>query len=97
MARTVRALAIVVLAALAASSLAGDPVPRPISGFLRGRPEWVFTFDYDRPEREIAWALGQIGPDATVATPLLEEWKTKGDRITRVPAAQALRRIKTKK
>ena len=47
--------------------------------------------------RMLAVALGRIGPDAAAAIPALEALKSKGDETIRVPAAQALRRIRAKK
>ncbi len=42
-------------------------------------------------------ALGRIGPDAAAAIPALTALRDKGDETIRVPAAQALRRIRAKK
>jgi hypothetical protein len=47
--------------------------------------------------RRLAVALGRIGPDAAAAIPALTALRDKGDETIRVPAAQALRRIKAKK
>src|SRR6185436_10060516 len=53
-----------------------------------------FFADY---RERLAAALGRIGPDAAAAVSALDEWKSKGDETIRVPAAQALRRIRAKK
>ena len=45
----------------------------------------------------LAGALGRIGPDATAAVPALTALRNNGDETIRVPAAQALRRIRAKK
>ena len=47
--------------------------------------------------RSAAVALGRIGPDAAAAVPALTALRDKGDETIRVPAAQALRRIRAKK
>jgi hypothetical protein len=47
--------------------------------------------------QRLAVALGRVAAGGALAVPTLEEWKTKGDETIRVPAAQALRRIRAKK
>jgi hypothetical protein len=51
----------------------------------------------DRGSEAAAVALGRIGPDAAAAIPALTALRDKGDETIRVPAAQALRRIRAKK
>jgi hypothetical protein len=47
--------------------------------------------------RQSVLALGRIGPDAAAAIPALAVLRDHGDETIRVPAAQALRRIRAKK
>ena len=56
----------------------------------------LLPFESD-DRRRLAIALGRIGPGAADAVPALTELRDKGDETIRVVAAQARRRIQTKK
>jgi hypothetical protein len=81
-------------------ALAKDTVPQILNVLANeekaaGDPR-TLTRAADR-RRRIVVSLGRMGPDAAAAIPALTALRDKGDETIRVPAAQALRRIRAKK